>query len=934
MNFIKSVCKNQLKKLLLWFLLLTITGLLAARVPPNIRFKEIASDKFVVVYPADYHQLALFTLKQADQIYARLKEFWQCSIKGKIIILLSDYVDRGNGYASYFPFNQIGIDLFPADPESELGNYTQWIPAVLAHELTHLFNLNLASGFSLFMRKIFGSLPLFYPITFAPSWMLEGWAIYGESMIDPMGRNYSLDYQQILIEKKRSSSLSHWSRIHGEPLAWPGSMARYLYGSQFLKYLAATYGENSISELVRYYARLPLTFFPQGPFKKCFQQNLNFLWQEFIDRSIPSPAPLSAAFSLITASGYEKKYPLVSEDRYVYYIANNYKSDSTLECLDTQTGQTKILIQKSGLKSYCLDNPAQKIYFTALAVYKNYFYYDELFSFCLKSGRISQLTKGIRASYPVSAGDKIYFVKRRQFNSHIAVYHKKNQTIHMLPFSYPAIANLTISPDHSSLAASIKEDGKQWRIVCFDLQTKKLAQNITDGSIKCYQPQWKNNQQLQFICEHQQTKKLAMIDLRDHSSIIMSYPELPLINFYASDTLNNQYILCCLTGHGYDLGKIHQAEIQFTDWTKPDSSLLSNQQKVNTEENPVSLKSYQSWRELLPKYLSPNYRQGGNEHQPGLLIMGNDIISYHQYTWEAFYGLQSCSFNYFFSYLYNGFSPTLGFSFSNLTNHYTSIDNLNYALRSQKISVSCLLPLYIGIGSQYYFNIKPQIENQKYYLLPEKTTFAQLTWSGVSSSFLMNTTREFYNSISPSDGFKINLSMANYFKFMGSDFNGNSAYLGLRYYLPLARPAVLVCNLALAESWGEAKPLFFMGGSDPLNAFNAVNSDSLALLRGYPAGFFSGTGGYLFNLEYRFPLFKVEKAIILSQSLDRIYASIFFDMGQLWETNKSIQPSYSLGMELNAVVNIGIRMTASAGFALGFNPDNYSTFYIRLDKAL
>ncbi len=53
------------------------------------------------------------------------------------------------------------------------------------------------------------------------------------------------------------------------------------------------------------------------------------------------------------------------------------------------------------------------------------------------------------------------------------------------------------------------------------------------------------------------------------------------------------------------------------------------------------------------------------------------------------------------------------------------------------------------------------------------------------------------------------------------------------------------------------------------------------LLRGFPAGHQRGDRGWQFNLEYRLPLFKIEKAILPAVSLDRVWLSPFFDAGRL-----------------------------------------------------
>ena len=100
---------------------------------------------------------------------------------------------------------------------------------------------------------------------------------------------------------------------------------------------------------------------------------------------------------------------------------------------------------------------------------------------------------------------------------------------------------------------------------------------------------------------------------------------------------------------------------------------------------------------------------------------------------------------------------------------------------------------------------------------------------------------------------------------------------------------------------------------------------------GFPSGFFTGTGGYLLNLEYRVALLKIERGAILSTSIERLYLSFFSDIGSLWNLSKRIEPSYSFGMELNLIVMLGGTMTISGGVAVGNDRD--VIFYWRIGEA-
>ena len=70
-----------------------------------------------------------------------------------------------------------------------------------------------------------------------------------------------------------------------------------------------------------------------------------------------------------------------------------------------------------------------------------------------------------------------------------------------------------------------------------------------------------------------------------------------------------------------------------------------------------------------------------------------------------------------------------------------------------------------------------------------------------------------------------------------------------------------------------------MGGREEGGSLG--NDRPFRLLRGFSAGEQWGDRGWLVNLEYRLPLFKIEKAILPAVSLDRVWRSPFFDAGRL-----------------------------------------------------
>jgi L-ribulose-5-phosphate 3-epimerase UlaE len=70
------------------------------------------------------------------------------------------------------------------------------------------------------------------------------------------------------------------------------------------------------------------------------------------------------------------------------------------------------------------------------------------------------------------------------------------------------------------------------------------------------------------------------------------------------------------------------------------------------------------------------------------------------------------------------------------------------------------------------------------------------------------------------------------------------------------------------------------------------------------------------------------------RTIDRVYLTLFSDMGNLWGYDKKIDPAYSLGMELSLTVYVGDgKFDFSGGIAFGRNPYHDPVFYVRLGRS-
>ena len=946
---------------------MALSGWIFPKYHPEIRWKEISGGKFIVVFPRGYEEEAVYTLETAKQLHEQLSQLWGdwVQIHGKTRILLSDSYDDSNGSATFFPYNQVEIYLLTPPPDSTIGNAKEWIRIALAHEMTHIFNFNAGCGFTYFLRKFLGANPLLYPTLVMPVWLDEGLAVYAESKMDEGGRLNTPDFKLMLHSIAGGGNMPGWDSIWGNPTPWPGSTAKYLYGATFIDFLAKTYGHAKLPEFIKTFAYHPLSIVltkdltpvkltVRQRFKKAFGKSLSTLWNQFLQQTgsnspdtgkdnnnNPGPGPVT----FLTRNGKFKKYPLLTRDKELFYVNQNYQEYPGIYRLDIETGQSQRLIEQTDISGMFYWEPGHTIYFSAVDYYKSFYRYSDIYALDTRSKEVKRLSTGGRLFYPTRANrdeNKIYCVKRKRNQSYLAVLDLNTRRSKILSEGYAAMAYPAISPDNRYMAVSLKRKREDWAIALFDLEGR-LINIITEGRGKCYAPAWKNPEELFFICRHQDSYKLAGLDLRDHSFTLYDDPRLPALRYITPPPGENreQIAASVFAANGFNLALLNLQELKkTTPEANPESPSPSPDNRENPGIEPTSPppptyrpKSYNYLREMFPKYIIGAYRSGGNEAQPGILIGSHDLLMQHSFTTEIFYGLRSKTVNFVLNYTFDGLYPSLSLRYSDLSEFNHSPGLGDFIHKERKFEMIGLVPLSIRERSQSYLYSNLHFETAGDDL-PDLPPGSRVKLNGMKLGFFFNSARRYYDSISQADGIGFSLSYSREFKWMGSDYEINSAAFQYKHYLSLGRPNVLALRFGLMDSWGEARRLFYMGGAKPQEDFQPAGSSIFDLMRGYPSGYFSGTGGCLLNIEYRMSLFKIERVFFSISSIDRLYLSLFADIGNVWNKKWKIDPAYSLGLELNLILVFSdVRINAASGLAVGQNPHHSPVLYFRIGHA-
>jgi hypothetical protein len=916
-----------LKKKLFAMIWLACLALAATKYPPSLRWREVAHGSFIIIFPAERVAEAEVALAAAEALNEKLASFWGLRPLGRVRIVLSDSTDQPNGFATYFPFNLVEADLPESPPDSELAGSRGWLDLVLAHELTHVFTLNAGSDLFRIAHGIFGNLPLLYSATQLPPWVIEGLAVEGESRLTGDGRLNHPPYRLMLDAARRDGLFPSWSRIAGMPAAWPGATSKYLFGAGFMEFLAEKYGINSLRKYLERVANQLILFGSSRDFKRTFGEPLGKLWTEYRDHSpatiLPAPRPL-------TSSGFLHQYPcLLGNDRLAYYH-RDYRSRGAVEILELQGGREKVLFAMDAVNGLSFSEKENKIYLSAVDYFHAFSDFSDLYEYDMKKGRLKRLSRGGRLSQPVKKenSDEIFCVQRRDGRYYLADFDTSRQTLKTLSRGFAGLSQISLSPDQSLLAAAVKPEGGPWGIGLFS-PSGELSLFITAPGADLSQPRWQGDRQLLFILAEKDTSRLASLSLDGNSGSTCVDPRLSALQQFAFSTDGREVYFTCFSGRGLELSRLGLDGLPFSPLSLTVASEIPS---TKPEPIPPSSRPYRFWRDLLPHWWSPAWQTSGDEIQAGAMTSGQDALGIHSYSFEGYYGFSSHRANVYLNYTYDGLFPTLSLAYGDSTDYFRDDD---YSQRTQVLKLASLWPLRMRKRSQLYAYADLHLE-QRSTFFDSGTYEFRGRYNGFRLGLEFNSAREYYDSVSPSEGARFTLQYSIQPIGLGNGFASRNIQADLRRYIPLFRPGVLAWRLALAKSWNPVTDIYYaLGGREgEAGSFLGANHP-FDLLRGFPAGFQQGDKGFLFNLEYRLPLFKIEKAILPAVSLDRIYLNTFFDMGRLWDGHYVFPTAYSVGTEavLRLVFGGAAVYDLSFGAAYGFGPERQYWIYLRTGRS-
>lgn len=322
-----------------------------AQLPADADWRTIESAHFRVTYEAGLEDLARHGAASAERAHAALSVLVTEAPSGIIDIVIADNVDFTNGYATPFPSNRIVIYARPPADMVDLQYVQDWIDLVVTHELAHIFHLDISGSVGRVVRRVFGRVPMTWPVFTAigtPLWSVEGLAVAMES-VPGFGRIHGSYHEMVVRTAAIEDEIDSIDRLSSASPVWPGRSRVYIYGSMFFDFLSRRYGEDAAAKIVRTTAGsvipAPLWFGRVGrkaigvTFRDAYEQ-----WRAELDtRYRELQAELAAegltASEPLTAHAGHAAYPRFSPDgSLIAYAADDERTEPRTRVIDVATG--------------------------------------------------------------------------------------------------------------------------------------------------------------------------------------------------------------------------------------------------------------------------------------------------------------------------------------------------------------------------------------------------------------------------------------------------------------------------------------------------------------------------------------------------------------------------------------------------------------------
>ncbi len=320
--------------------------------------RVLSTQYFDFLFPEDNSQTALLLAGQADQLYLKAKQTFNCSSDFRTIVVISPDSDTLSVKYTASPYNRIVI--FDAIGSIETVSYANGIVDLFYHEVGRAVSQSVRSPAMTFLSEhLLGD--AFQPVGLfnVPYSFLEG-AVYALDEKSLSGLLYDNWNLQLLIQAKSENKFPSLLQVSGAYDIFPGNKLDFIAAAAFYAYIQQKWGLEKFGEYWQECGKLNFFKLDTGIFSLVYGQKLSDAWTEFID-AIPLPQEIVEDAENVhnfLKPDYDSNYKFIVSTNYglVWYdelkeevdISGFYDYESLRQLLFLANGVTNLTVSPDG----------------------------------------------------------------------------------------------------------------------------------------------------------------------------------------------------------------------------------------------------------------------------------------------------------------------------------------------------------------------------------------------------------------------------------------------------------------------------------------------------------------------------------------------------------------------------------------------------------
>lgn len=900
--------------LLIIFLLSFNSSVSALIFPNDIKWKQIESEHFTVVYHIN-DIIAFKTINIAESIHQELYKKFRIPDNIYTYIVIVDSSDIANGIATALPANIIvlyytGIEFYS---EFSLLNTYNWWKELILHEYIHILHLNQRNDInrccSFFGLKYFILNPLL------PAFCIEGTAVCFETEYTRMGRARSYYTEMVLRTSVYENNLpglddiAFWNvrkLLPGEgPYIWGGAFNRYIlnkYGEDRLLYFYYTHSGciNCCMGYTKSSCLSAITLSPlNGIGKSVFGQELYDLWDEWIlalklkyKRKIKELNIRGITKIKRISDFYYEIYDVALRKKTIYFSA--YSPNEGHNIYKLENNKITTIVRNRFANSLALLN--QTVYFTGYEYYKNYYNFLELFKIDL-TGPVQITQRGRLKSIFEYENNSLIAVRNTTNNNQIIICNKNGDTIKIIAGfrKEESIGDIVYISGTQDIYFILKKEEDFVDIYRINLDTKEI-ERITENPAIEYSL-FADKSGLYFVSDFDGIYNLYYYSFEKKEFYKLSNFVTGILRVIKN---REKFYVVAYSSYGYYIGEILKSRLKQEPVKYNNDRSFSNY----IENDRIELKSFHS---SIPQPYSPfksmlstvlyapaiivdtcNDRISG-----GISLYVSDILFYHLFLLNFFYDNYYKEIYFDIDYYSYSFEPNLNI----------------WAYKYHHLDGGSLLLNFFKLKWQYYFSLYSGINIER--------EFYKYFYNSFVLKITYNSTQYYPLSVNYERGIYTGIMFNIYDRLLGSEENLHIMRLWGKKFIPVIfshHTLSLDSEAGFLLNQSKYKP-FEITGPILLYSFPPYRKYRL---KSYIGLSISGKNYIAGTISYTFPIIWIEQGYrLLPFMLEKFWTKMYYELAQVFDRLPEIRKFYDVaGLEFHTTIKMFYRISSDIGLGI------------------